>query len=233
MVKNPPKSLMLYGPSGCSKTLSAQALATESSYNFFAVKGAELLDMYVGESERAIRSLFQRARAAAPSIIFFDEIESIGRSRSGPGSRGGSNVNTVTTLLNELDGFEALQDVLVIAATNRPEQIDSAILRPGRFDKRIFVGPPNQVAREAIFKIRLRGLDLASDLDIAELARLTDGYTGAEVTAICNEAGMAGLKREGSEISMEDMKAAIAKTHREVTQAVLDQYQKWEKQFVK
>ncbi|KAL7928490.1 P-loop containing nucleoside triphosphate hydrolase protein [Trichoderma chlorosporum] len=244
VLRQPPKGLLLYGPPGCSKTLSAQAMATESSFNFFAVKGAELLNMYVGESERAVRTLFERARAAAPSIIFFDEIDSIGGSRTGgngaaAAARSTGSVNMLTTLLTEMDGFESLTGVLVLAATNRPEAMDPALLRPGRFDQILYVGPPDLSAREAVFGVHLRGLALASDVDIPELARVTDGYSGAEIKAICNEAGLAVLDRcdedetgtEKMEIKMADLVAAVEKTPRNITAMMISGYEMWSRQF--
>ncbi|KAL7788720.1 P-loop containing nucleoside triphosphate hydrolase protein [Trichoderma ceciliae] len=243
VLRQPPKGLLLYGPPGCSKTLSAQAMATESSFNFFAVKGAELLNMYVGESERAVRTLFERARAAAPSIIFFDEIDSIGGSRTGgngaTAARSSGSVNMLTTLLTEMDGFESLTGVLVLAATNRPEAMDPALLRPGRFDQILYVGPPDLSAREAVFNVHLRGLALAPDVDIPELAHITDGYSGAEIKAICNEAGLAVLDRcdedetgaEKMEISMADLVAAVEKTPRNITAMMISGYEMWSRQF--
>lgn len=242
---NPPKGLLLYGPPGCSKTLSAQAMATESAFNFFAVKGAELLNMYVGESERAVRTLFARARAAAPSIIFFDEIDSIGGQRAPGGGGGGASrssssgsVNMLTTLLTEMDGFESLNGVLVLAATNRPESMDPALLRPGRFDQIVYVGPPDEAARQAVFAVHLRGLALAADVDARELARLSDGYSGAEIKAICSEAGMAVMDRYDDldglaplEIAMEDLTAAMDRTPRNITKLMTDSYESWSRQF--
>lgn len=242
VLQSPHKGLLLYGPPGCSKTLSAQAMATESSFNFFAVKGAELLNMYVGESERAVRTLFERARAASPSIIFFDEIDSIGGQRDGGagagGSRSNTSVNILTALLTEMDGFESLGGVLVLAATNRPEAMDPALLRPGRFDQVVYVGPPDEDARAAVFAVHLRGLAVAGDVDVRRLARLAEGYSGAEIKAICVEAGTAVFERyedtDGAaplEIAMADLETAIDKTPRNITQFMTDTYKAWSQQF--
>lgn len=177
----PVKGILLYGPPGCSKTLSAQAMATEMGINFLAVKGAELLNMYVGESERAVRNVFARARAASPSIIFFDEIESIGSKRSKDGRNDG--VKVLTTLLNEMDGIETLKDVMILAATNQPQALDLALLRPGRFTKLIYVAPPDFVGREEILRNRTRIMDTADDVDIAKLAEMT--VVRASLTPYC------------------------------------------------
>ncbi|RBA17174.1 hypothetical protein FPRO05_01898 [Fusarium proliferatum] len=241
-LRPPPKGLLLYGPPGCSKTLSAQAAATESGFNFFAVKGAELLNMYVGESERAVRTLFERARNASPSIIFFDEIDSIGGQRSGSGSatRSTGSVNMLTTLLTEMDGFEALSGVLILAATNRPEAMDPALMRPGRFDQVLYVGPPDGAAREAIFNVHLRGLPLASDVDIVDLSRLAEGYSGAEIKSICDQTCMLVQERYDDdraanklEMTMADLTAILEKTPRNITKQMIDGYEKWSRQFKK
>lgn len=217
-------------------------MATESSFNFFAIKGAELLNMYVGESERAVRNLFNRARAASPSIIFFDEIDSIGGQR-GPGGAAnkssGSSVNMITTLLTEMDGFEALSGVLVIAATNRPESMDEALLRPGRFDEVVYVGPPDQAAREAIFRVHLRGQPLAEDVDIPNLAARADGHSGAEIKSICNQAAHTVQERYEDdetgtvklEFKMEDLEAALLREPTRITPQMLAGYDKWSRQF--
>lgn len=217
-------------------------MATESGFNFFAVKGAELLNMYVGESERAVRTLFERARRASPSIIFFDEIDSIGGQRTGPGaSRGASSVNMLTTLLTEMDGFETLTGVLILAATNRPEAMDPALMRPGRFDQILYVGPPDLRAREAVFNVHLQNLSLAADIDIPELAQLAEGYSGAEIKAICSQAGAMAQERydeaeEGTEpleIRMADLVRAIEVTPRNITKSMIEGYEKWSRQFKK
>ncbi|ROW16801.1 hypothetical protein VPNG_01730 [Cytospora leucostoma] len=241
-MNGPPKGFLLYGPPGCSKTMAAQALATEADLNFFAVKGAELLNMYVGESERQVRNLFQRAREAAPSIIFFDEIDSIGGQRSGfgtttGGSGGGSGLNVLTTLLNEMQGFELTQGVLVLAATNRPQALDPALLRPGRFDKLIYVGPPNELARGAIIRKFLANKETAPDIDVDELAKETDGFSGAETMGICNNAGQEARRRRvgGGEagISMEDFREQIKVAPRMITWEMLSSYDSWSKKFLK
>ncbi|KAK1999355.1 ATPase [Colletotrichum falcatum] len=247
LILRPPKGLLLYGPPGCSKTLSAQAMATESGFNFFAVKGAELLNMYVGESERAVRQLFERARAASPSIIFFDEIDSIGGQRAGAGAAAKSqgSVNMLTTLLTEMDGFEALSGVLILAATNRPEAMDPALLRPGRFDRIVYVGPPDAAGREAVFNLYLRKLPLAPDVDVAELSRLSEGFSGAEIMQIVKAATEPALNKvlnrttttggEGEEarVCMDDIVQAIHSTPKGITRQMLDGYEKWSKQFMK
>ncbi|KAI1143008.1 AAA-domain-containing protein [Hypoxylon sp. FL0543] len=231
-MSKPPKGVLLYGPPGCSKTMTAQAMATESDFNFFAVKGGELLNMYVGETERSIRNLFKRAREASPSIIFFDEFDSIAGSRSG--STGGSSggVQALTTLLTEMDGFERIGEVFVLAATNKPELLDSALRRPGRFDELIYVPLPDSKAREAIFAAKAKELGFPDDgsVDVAELARQTEGFSGAEVARICDKAFWdAGDDAEVD--AMEVLLAAIQKTPKLVTQDMLDHYKEWQEKF--
>ncbi|RLF07465.1 MAG: AAA family ATPase [Thermoprotei archaeon] len=190
----PPKGILLYGPPGTGKTLLAKAVANESEANFISVKGPEILSKWVGESERAIREIFRKARQAAPCIIFFDEIDAIAP-RRGSGL-GDSHVTerVVSQLLTEMDGLEELRGVVVIAATNRPDIIDPALLRPGRFDRLIYVPPPDAKAREEIFKIHLKGKPLSEDVDISKLVNLTEGYTGADIAALCNTAVMAAVR---------------------------------------
>ncbi|KAL9104635.1 MAG: hypothetical protein Q9163_000439 [Psora crenata] len=189
----PTNGLLLYGPPGCSKTMTAKAVATESGLNFIAVKGAELLNMYVGESERAIRDLFAKARAVSPSIIFFDEIDAIGASRDGGHQSG---VHTVTTLLNELDGIDDVKNVFVLAATNRPEVLDPALTRPGRLDTMIYVGPPNWEARQYILQKRSEKMDLAEDADFGLIADATEGRSGAEMVDVCQRAGKLAYREQ-------------------------------------
>ncbi|KAI1367135.1 P-loop containing nucleoside triphosphate hydrolase protein [Xylaria arbuscula] len=224
----PTKGVLLYGPPGCSKTMTAQAMATETGFNFFAVKGGELLNMYVGETERSIRNIFKRAAEASPSIIFFDEIDSLAGTRSN-GSGGGGGVQAVTTLLTEMAGFEERGNVFVLAATNRPDSLDPALLRPGRFDELIYVPLPDVKAREAIIARMARKL-LFKDVDVAELARMTEGYSGAEVSNMCGSAFSRSREAGDSPTAMEVLKAKIRGTPRGVTQEHLSYFTDWHNQ---
>lgn len=226
----PRKGLVLYGPPGCSKTLVAKAVATEADLNFIAVKGAEMLSMYVGESERAIREVFHKARAASPSIIFFDEIDAMGASRGGPGQQGGLNV--VTTLLNELDGIELLKGVFVLAATNKPENLDPALLRPGRLDSLLYIGLPDFEARLEIVKIRLRKVAVEDDVDLNALGEATEGYSGAEIVSICQRAGLAALEdriefQNEQNVGQKHFDIALKDVQRRVTSDMLEKYKLW------
>ncbi len=190
----PPKGLLLYGPPGTGKTLLAKAVAHESESNFISVKGPELLNKFVGESEKAVREVFRKARQASPCIIFFDEVDSVAPTRGS--SMGDSHVTerVISQFLTEMDGLEELRNVIIIAATNRPDIIDSALLRPGRFDRLLFVPPPDLEARKQIFKIHTRKTPLADDVNLDELARKTDGYTGADIASLANTGVMLALR---------------------------------------
>ncbi|MCD6593813.1 CDC48 family AAA ATPase, partial [Candidatus Bathyarchaeota archaeon] len=194
MDARPPKGILLYGPPGTGKTLLAKAVANESEANFISIKGPEVLSKWVGESERAIREVFRKAKQAAPSIIFFDEIDAIAPVRgSGVGD---SNVTerVISQLLTEMDGLEELRGVVVIAATNRPDIVDPALLRPGRFDKLLYIPPPDLEARKEILKIHTRKKPLADDVNLDEIAKRTEGYTGADLEAVCNTAVMLAIR---------------------------------------
>jgi transitional endoplasmic reticulum ATPase len=217
MDANPPKGILLFGPPGTGKTLLAKAVASESEANFISVKGPEFISKWVGESEKAVRETFRKARQAAPCIIFFDELDAIATSRGG--IMGDSHVTerVISQLLTELDGIEELKDVTVIAATNRPDIIDTALLRPGRFDKLIYIKTPDEEARKGIFKIHLKKKPLGRDVDIEELAKKTEGYTGADIAAVCNQAVMECMReyiRKVGKIDKEKIKKLkIEKDH--------------------
>ncbi|WVO21452.1 uncharacterized protein IAS62_002761 [Cryptococcus decagattii] len=184
-----PRGVLLYGPPGCSKTMTAKALATESGINFIAVKGPELLNKYVGESERAVREIFRKARAASPSIIFFDEIDALGSARSDDHTHSG----VLTSLLNEMDGVEELSGVTVVAATNRPDVLDSALMRPGRLDRILYVGVPDFETRKDIFRIRMATMAVEPDVNVERLAEITEGCSGAEIVSVCQDAALAAM----------------------------------------
>ncbi|KAI1119515.1 P-loop containing nucleoside triphosphate hydrolase protein [Nemania sp. NC0429] len=225
----PTKGVLLYGPPGCSKTMTAQAMATETGFNFFAVKGGELLNMYVGETERSIRNIFKRAAEASPSIIFFDEIDSLAASRSTGSGGGGGGVQAVTTLLTEMAGFEERGNVFVLAATNRPDSLDPALLRPGRFDELIYVPLPDLKAREAII-VRMAKKLMFKDIDVEELARLTEGYSGAEVSNICGSAFGRSRGAGDNASTMEVLREKIRNTPRGVTSEHLSHFNRWHNQ---
>ena len=193
MNARPPKGILLYGPPGTGKTLLAKAVATESEANFISVKGPEFLNKWVGESEKAVRETFRKARQASPCVIFMDEIDSIAPER-GTGSDSNVTERVISQMLTEMDGLEGLSDVVVIAATNRPDIMDPALLRPGRFDKSIYIGPPDEASRKSIFGIHTNSKPLADDVSLDELAKRTEGCTGADISAICNEAVMNAVR---------------------------------------
>lgn len=203
---------LLYGPPGCGKTLLAKAVANESEANFISVKGPELLSKWVGESEKGVREVFRKARQAAPTIIFFDEFDALAP-RRGLGY-GDSHVTerVLSQILTELDGIENLKDVVVIAATNRPDILDPALLRPGRLDRLILVPTPDEKARLEILRIHARSMPLASDVDLERLAGLTDGYSGSDLEALCREAGMLAL-REAIAMSADLKSTRVVRRH--------------------
>ncbi|KAK7554691.1 AAA family ATPase [Phyllosticta citricarpa] len=231
----PQRGILLYGPPGCSKTLCAKAIATESSLNFLAVKGAELTSMYVGETERAVRDVFSKARAASPSILFFDEIDSIAASRTSGSHLSGMNV--LTTLLNEMDGIESLKGVLVLAATNRPEILDPALMRPGRFDAILYVGLPDLEARRQILNATGMGRrPLGDDVDLDVMAERLEGYSGAEIVELCSEAARTRLRRRIERraqdtgipyVEMADFEAALEKVPKRITAEMVEAYEQW------
>jgi transitional endoplasmic reticulum ATPase len=191
----PPKGILLYGPPGTGKTLISKAVANESEANFISIKGPELISKWVGESEKGVREVFRKARAAAPCVVFFDELDAIAPRRSSGESDGQVTERMVSQLLTEMDGLEELKGVVVLGATNRPDIIDEALLRPGRFDRLLHISPPDKDGRIAILKIHTKKKPLAKDVDIAKLAELTEGYTGAELAAITNAASITAIRQ--------------------------------------
>jgi transitional endoplasmic reticulum ATPase len=203
------KGVMLYGPPGTGKTLLAKAVANESESNFISVKGPELLNKYVGESEKGVREIFKKARENAPTVVFFDEIDSIATERGRNTGDSGVSERVVSQLLTELDGLETLEDVVVIATSNRPDLIDSALLRPGRLDRHVHVPVPDEDARRAIFEVHTQHKPLADDVDLDRLAAKTEGYVGADVEAVCREAAMAASREFIHSVSREEIEDSI------------------------
>ena len=223
----PPRGVLLYGPPGCGKTLLAKAVATESGANFIAVKGPEILSKWVGESEKAIREIFRRARQVAPAVVFFDEIDSIAPAR---GMRHDTAVTDriVNQLLAEMDGIQTLKNVVVIGATNRADILDPALLRPGRFDRVIYVPPPDRRARLEILKVHTRKVPLAEDVSLEKLADLTEGYSGADLEALVREAVVLALREkfEARPLPMKYFVQALKVVKPSLSREVLERYRR-------
>ena len=226
----PPKGILLYGPPGCGKTMLARAVATESEANFISIKGPEVFSKWVGESEKAIREVFRKARMAAPAVIFLDEMDSLAPRRGMGMSDSGVSERVISQLLTEMDGIVTLQDIVVVAATNRPDMVDSAVLRPGRFDRLIYVPEPDEQSRLQIFKLYTKGMPLTKDVDLKQLALMSKYYSGADIESLCREAAMHALRRDvkATEVSMQDFQEAI----KEVGPSVTPEMEKWYKSFM-
>ncbi|MGD0029558.1 MAG: CDC48 family AAA ATPase [Candidatus Bathyarchaeia archaeon] len=226
----PPKGILIYGPPGCGKTLLARGVATESEANFITIKGPEVFSKWVGESEKAIREVFRKARMAAPAVIFFDEIDSLSPRRGAGFADSGVTERVISQLLTEMDGLITLEDIVVIAATNRPDIVDPAVLRPGRFDRLIYCSEPDEKGRLQIFKIYTKEMPMAKDVNLAQLATLTKNYSGADIEALCRETAMHALRKDinAKEVMMKDFEEALKKMGPSVTPDM----EKWYKGFM-
>jgi len=227
----PPKGVLLFGPPGCGKTLLARAVATESEANFISIKGPEVFSKWVGESERAIREVFRKARMSAPAIIFFDEIDALVPRRGAGYADSGVTERVISQLLTEIDGIESLQEVVILAATNRPDILDPAVLRPGRIDRMIYVSEPDEEARYQIFKIHTKNMPLAEDVDLRKLASLTKGYSGADIESVCREAALIALRRDinSKTVTLADFEEALER----IGPSITPDMDKWYKNFMK
>jgi cell division protease FtsH len=205
-----PKGVLLIGPPGTGKTLLARAVAGEAGVPFFSISGSEFVEMFVGVGAARVRDLFEQARRAAPCIIFIDELDALGRSRM-PGAFGGydEKEQTLNQLLAELDGFDPSTGVILLAATNRPEVLDPALLRPGRFDRQVLVDRPDRTGRREIPKVHAAKVHLAGDVDLDQIAGLTPGFTGADLANLVNEAAIVATRRNGDAVTVDDFTVAI------------------------
>ena len=229
----PPKGILLYGPSGTGKSLLVNAVANFSHVNLISIKGPELLSKWVGESEKALREIFKKAKLLSPTIIFFDEIDTITISRNySDNNPSSTNKSLLSQLLTELDGIEYLQNVIVIAATNRPDLIDSSLLRPGRIEKLLYVKIPDLEARKNIFSIHTKTMPLHEDVDLNELASRTEHYSGAEIFSICRDAAWIALRenKKAEKITKKHFDLALSHISSSISNTILEFYDKFEKE---
>lgn len=206
-----PKGVLLVGPPGTGKTLLAKAVAGEAGVPFFSISGSEFVEMFVGVGAARVRDLFEQARAKAPAIIFIDELDALGRARAAGGAMGGHDEKeqTLNQLLVELDGFDSGKGLVLLGATNRPEVLDPALLRAGRFDRQVVVDRPDKQGRVAILQVHIRKIELAEGVDLTQIADLTPGFTGAELGNLCNEAALAATRRQAEAVTLEDFTVAV------------------------
>jgi len=228
----PSKGILLYGPPGTGKTLLAKAIANESDANFISIKGPELLSKWVGESEKAIREVFKKARQTAPSIVFLDELDALAPKRGETASEGTID-RVVNQLLTSLDGIERTTDVIIIAATNRPDKIDDALLRAGRFDHHLSIPVPDRQARRKIFEVHTKNMPLASDVDMGHLVDNTESFVGADIESVCRGAGLKAIKEGSDEIRMDHFLTSLKETKPSVDEEVIEMYEDWEEEMEK
>lgn len=229
----PPKGILLFGPPGTGKTMLSKAVATESRANFISVKGSEVLSKWFGESERKISEIFNKAKQASPCIVFFDELDALAATRGAGIGEPRVVERMVNTLLSEMDGLEELKGVIVLGATNRPDLLDSALLRPGRFDEIVLVPPPDEKSRMEIFRVHMEGMSLDVDVNIEALAEITEGYSGADIAAVCRKAGMLALHDniKSQSVSLKHFREALKKIGPSITPEVLKYYQNMTKEL--
>jgi len=244
----PSRGVLFYGPPGCGKTLLAKAVASECSANFVSIKGPELLTMWFGESEANVREIFDKARAAAPCVLFFDELDSIGTARGSGGGGGGASDRVMNQLLTEIDGVGAKKNVFFIGATNRPELLDEALLRPGRLDQLIYIPLPDLPARQGILESTMRKSPIAPDVPLSFIAQKTEGFSGADLAELCQRAAKAAIRDciaadelkgddddmnagMGTEITRKHFEEAFAGARRSVDAAQLSKYDQFRKKF--
>ncbi len=220
----PSKGVLLYGPPGTGKTLLAKAVATESEANFISIKGPEVMSKWVGESEKAIREIFKKAKQSSPCIVFLDEIDSIAPRR---GYYAGSGVTEriVNQLLTSMDGLTKMEGVVVIAATNRPDIVDPALLRPGRIDRIVYIPPPDERARLEILKVHTRNMPLSEDVSLEKIAGETEFYTGADLENLCREAGMAAIREDSEKVGMKHFEEALKIVHPSLDKETIKYYE--------
>ncbi|MFP3872449.1 MAG: CDC48 family AAA ATPase [Candidatus Natronoplasma sp.] len=228
----PSKGILLYGPPGTGKTLLAKAIANESDANFISIKGPELLSKWVGESEKAIRELFKKARQTAPSIVFLDELDALAPKR-GETSTEGTIDRVVNQLLTSLDGIEPTTDVIVIGATNRPDKIDDALLRAGRFDHRLSIPIPDRDARRKIFEVHTEHMPISDDVDFERLVENTESFVGADIESVCRAAGLKAIKEDSEKVRMEHFMGSVDETTPSVDEEVVKMYEEWEEEMEK
>nr|AGF93008.1 AAA family ATPase, subfamily protein [uncultured organism] len=222
----PPKGILLYGPPGTGKTLLAKAIANESNANFISIKGPEVLSKWVGESEKAVREIFKKARQTAPSVVFLDELDALAPERTAGGTDG-TTERVVNQLLTSLDGIERTTDIVVLGATNRPDKIDSALLRAGRFDHKLSVPVPDDKARKKIFEVHTRYMPLANSVDMDFLVENTRSYVGADIEALCRDAGLKAIKDGSEMVTMQHFNNALEEVEPSVDEDVIEMYEKW------
>lgn len=230
---SPPRGILLFGPPGCGKTLLAKAVATESEVNFISIKGPELMSKWVGESEKAVREIFRKAKMAAPTIVFFDEIDALAPKRGSGFGDSGTTERVISQLLTEIDGLEMIKQVVIIAATNRPDIVDTALLRPGRFDRFVLIPPPDQKSRLKILQIFTKEMPIAEDVDLRQISKDIEGFSGADIESLCREAAMLSLREDmnASIVLMKHFRDAKKKVYASITAETMKFYEKAAERF--